>query len=588
FKPGVLKNGMTVDISSAYTGDWRALDKLHGNLAAVSMRIIETEASVLKETVNKDKAKNGDSLVYTITYLNTSGNNKTLNISCDRPVNGDIDGTSFSGSGALQYKSATASGNRGSSVTVTSSGSGIRATGTVLPGEEATIVVTYQLAGAADGDVIRNRSIQTEANGTIVSNSVETIVEEDRGDVSFRKVAADYSWPLAGVKFKLTSIKTGETATIVTGADGRYSSSVVNSSRIWFGNSSPDASRGALPYGTYRLQELAEGPAADSTSLVNMTFEISKSTVNVNTGTYDLGDLTNTFTLSITKSVDRISNDLGEKHTWTVEASVPVGLSADNGDCSYQIVDPLDSRLNYEGSLKLYMVTGSQETLLTKTTDYLTEEPSSNGGGTIKISMTKNGIRKLENVDSVKLTFMTSINSSAAAKAHIPNQASLTFNGYGKSLTLKSNQPYVYTGKISILKKDSSSGNALSGVVFRLYRVGADGSQSLVTRSGTALEATTDSAGKAEFFGLKDGSYKIIETKTAAKHQLLSATVDVSVGQGDSGTITVENDKGIALDAGGRGNRLEVLLGLLCVGSALFILFGKRRRVYEVLGQTGY
>jgi fimbrial isopeptide formation D2 family protein len=572
FKSGVLKNGMTVDLTSTYTGDSRSLDKLNGNLSSVAIRIVETEASVLKETVNKEKAKNGDLLVYTITYLNTSGNRKTLDISSIRPVNGDIDGTSFIARGSLQYKSATASGSRGSAVSVASTSTGIRATGEVLPGEEATIVVTYLLKDADGGDVIRNRSTQKEENGTIISNSVETVVEEDRGDFSFRKIAADYSWPLAGVKFKITSVKTGETATIVTGSDGRYSSAVNSSSRIWFGNALPDSSKGALPYGTYRLQELAEGPAADSTSMINMTFEIGKTTVDATTGIYELGDLTNTFTLSITKAVDRISNDLGEKHTWTVDAVVPTGISADNGDCSYRLTDVLDNRLNYEGGVQLYMVSDGSSTLLTKTTDYSVEEPASSGGGTLIISMTRNGIRKLEKADSVRLLFMTSINSAATAKTHIPNQASLTFNGFGKSLTLKSNQPYVYTGKISVLKRDSSSGNPLPGVVFRVYRKNDDGSDSLVTRSGKALEATTDNNGRAEFFGLKDGSYRIVETKAAAKHQLLTTKIDVSLGQGDSGIITVDNDQGPSLDAGGRGNRLEISMGLVCMGAALFLL----------------
>ena len=587
-KSGVLKNGMTVDMTSKYTGDWRSIDKLNGNIASVAMRIVETEASVLKETVNKATAKNDETLIYTITYLNTSGDKKPLNISCPKPINQDADGTSFSGGGMLQYKSATAAGNRGSSITVSSSAAGINATGNILPGEEANIVITYQLKDADDGDVIRNHCTQKETNGTIISNSVETVVEAERGDISFRKTASDYSWPLAGVSFKITYIKTGETATIMTGNDGRYSSAEASSGRIWFGKTSPDASKGALPYGTYRLQELSGGPAAKSESLVDRTFEISKNTVNSTTGIYNLGDLTNTFSISISKDVDRISNDLGEKHTWTVDASVPPGISADNGDCSYQLRDPIDSRLNYEGSLRLYMISGNQQTLLAKTTDYTLQEPSGNGGGTILINMTKNGIRKLEKADSVRLVFMTSINATASAKTHIPNQASLIFAGFGKTKTIVSNQPYVYTGKISIMKKDSASGEALSGVVFRLYKIDSDGSESPVSRSGKVLEAVTDSNGKAEFFGLKDGAYRAIETKAAARHQLLTSKIDITIGQGDSGTITVENDKGPRLDAGGRGNRIELFLGLACVFCALTAANDRRKITSIVNGWIMY
>ena len=582
FVPGYLKNGSTVTIDAQYTGDSRAVNKVAGNEATASFRIVETEASVLKETVDKKEVKNGEKLTYTMTYLNRSGENTPLSLTSVKPVNGDAAGTQLSGGGTLKFVSVTAEASRGSAINASSTANGIKATGTVLPGEEVIVTAVYEVKDAVEGDMIRNFCQQEDENGTIVSNSVETTVLQQRGDISFVKAVKDSLWPLPGVSFRITSVKTGESAVVNTGSDGSYSSATITSDRIWFGSQRSDNSSGALPYGKYRIQELSTGIASRSTELIDMTIELNDSTVNKNTGLYDLGTLTNAFVLEIKKAVDRVSNDLGEKHTWTVEASVPAGISADRGSCSYELVDPLDSRLKYEGNVTVSTVNGTVVSTMVSGTDYTLAEPQTSSGGTLSVRMTTAGIKKLESVEAVRLTFMTSINSSAQAGVNIPNQATLNYSGFGYRQTLHSNEPYVYTGRIAVSKKDAETGRPMQDVTFQLLRIGEGGSETTFERDGSPLTAVTNSSGEAVFFGLKDGNYKVVEVSTRAGYTLLPEGIQAEIEQGQSEVINMTNQEGVHLSAGGEGIASMYQRGLFLIAVSLLAskknLFVRRKQ----------
>lgn len=103
-----------------------------------------------------------------------------------------------------------------------------------------------------------------------------------RGDLFFVKADEDSQRRMANVAFLLTSEKTGERHVLVTDENGCFDSSDIPHSRranandaaladdgktvdssildatagVWFGGTSPDDSQGALPFGTYTLQEL--------------------------------------------------------------------------------------------------------------------------------------------------------------------------------------------------------------------------------------------------------------------------------------------------------------------------------------------
>lgn len=88
-----------------------------------------------------------------------------------------------------------------------------------------------------------------------------------RGDFELRKVDGDFQTAMANVLFKITNDATGESHYFVTDDNGYFSSSAswiphtqdTNGgnvdSGLWFGDSDPDDAVGALPYGTYTIEE---------------------------------------------------------------------------------------------------------------------------------------------------------------------------------------------------------------------------------------------------------------------------------------------------------------------------------------------
>ena len=94
-----------------------------------------------------------------------------------------------------------------------------------------------------------------------ISNSIM------RGDFELRKVDGDFQTAMANVLFKITNDATGESHYFVTDDNGYFSSSAswiphtqdTNGgnvdSGLWFGDSDPDDAVGALPYGTYTIEE---------------------------------------------------------------------------------------------------------------------------------------------------------------------------------------------------------------------------------------------------------------------------------------------------------------------------------------------
>ena len=114
-----------------------------------------------------------------------------------------------------------------------------------------------------------------------------------RGDFELRKVDGDFQTSMANVVFKITSDATGESHTFVTDENGYYNSAAswiphtqdtndgnVNSG-LWFGAGAPDNSVGALPYGTYTIEE-QHCEANQDYILWTGTITISRDNVTIN------------------------------------------------------------------------------------------------------------------------------------------------------------------------------------------------------------------------------------------------------------------------------------------------------------------
>lgn len=166
-----------------------------------------------------------------------------------------------------------------------------------------------------------------------------------RSDLEFTKKGDDGQDRLAGVAFKLTSKTTGESHVVVTDENGYFSSAsswnkhthetnandwalaaegVIDSSKldatagVWFGGTTPDDSKGALPYDTYLIEEL-RCSANEGYQLIETSVIVSR-----DGKVYDFGTLTDVKASITTKAYDPMDGDsnIGMDNFLTIEDKV--------------------------------------------------------------------------------------------------------------------------------------------------------------------------------------------------------------------------------------------------------------------------
>lgn len=166
-----------------------------------------------------------------------------------------------------------------------------------------------------------------------------------RSDLEFTKKGEDGQDRLAGVAFKLTSKTTGESHVVVTDENGYFSSAsswnkhthetnandwaldaegVIDSSKldatagVWFGGTTPDDSKGALPYDTYDIEEL-RCTANEGYQLIETSVIVSR-----DGKVYDFGTLTDVKASITTKAYDPMDGDsnIGMGNFITIEDKV--------------------------------------------------------------------------------------------------------------------------------------------------------------------------------------------------------------------------------------------------------------------------
>lgn len=277
------------------------------------------------------------------------------------------------------------------------------------------------------------------------------------------------------------------------------------------------------------------------------------------------------------KSVDRVSNDIGRNHTWTITTRVPRGISVATTK-SYIITDVIDDRLSYTGNVVIKL----DGTTLTNNTDYTLSQPTINGkGGTLIVTFTTEGLAKItakdditkDNPKWITIAYTTYINQDAVMTEHIPNSALVTVK-LDTNFTdeQRTNEPYVYTGDLDLIKTDSFN-HALSGAKYQLFE--ADNSTPYYiyengVRTTKTYILTSGSDGKLKFHGVQDGVYYIKELEAPVGQELLKETFKIEVKDGrmlqNNSTSTtsewnVRNPDNITLHAGGNGNRNILLLG---------------------------
>lgn len=170
--------------------------------------------------------------------------------------------------------------------------------------------VTVQEVQAPEGYLLNDTVYSTEITedgGTVesvytynvpkIGSDPEVAEQVKRGDIEFVKVSDGTLERLAGVPFRITSLTTGESHTVVSDKNGyvntasSWNKHTANTNRgetsedgIWFGTAAPDDSKGALIYDDYELEEL-RCEANKGMKLLKIKVSVYKDSVTVPLGT---------------------------------------------------------------------------------------------------------------------------------------------------------------------------------------------------------------------------------------------------------------------------------------------------------------
>ena len=442
--------------------------------------------------------------------------------------------------------------------------------------------------------------------------------------------------PLEGVSFEIEKVaddtlpeKIVGTNTDAVVRDNSFEAKTIVTANGENGTTKGVASISKLPQGIYLVTELDNAGVLEKGNPFLVSIPMAHPTI-ANSWLYDV----HVYPKNVVAggpSIDKDVTSEGNKHEtagigndvkWIIKPSIP----ADIADAKkYDIIDELDKRLNYTGNLEVYYLNGREKVTIDSKYYNIVSEPSvkdnadaSKGGGTIKISFTEEGRKYLATqfeagVISIRISFTTVINTSAALATEIPNDVTLDYtNSFGTNTEYKPNEkPEVHTGGVLLEKVDASDNNVkLKGAKFKIYPSLEDaknGTNAIVNPADKTQEweVTTGEDGRAIFAGLSYGTtgnnvttgstdYWIVETvaptytvtdnngETIEKqYNLLREPLKVTVNATshlESNKVTVENRKFTLPVTGGMGTVIFTLGGLAIMGAAALLYMRTTKR----------
>ena len=311
------------------------------------------------------------------------------------------------------------------------------------------------------------------------------------------------------------------------------------------------------------------------------------------------------------KTDDQSTVEVGQTVNYEINGKVPdtTGFITDDFDnvteideYVYYFTDEMSEGLTFQEDIKVYI----DKDLIA---DNYYRATYTNNGFRLDIKVADPHIQEEYKGKEIVVKYSAVVNENAVAKVE-KNAATITYtNKPGSFETSKPNEETVYSAKIVIDKVIKDTETPLAGAKFVLYKeVKEDGATeatkmyyaynavaedvSWTNDITAASEYTTDKNGAAEFVGLADGTYYLLETEAPTGYNLLKDPVKVEVdGKGVEAeveaekwvdylvdTAKVENETGAILPStGGIGTTIFYVLGSLLVAFSGVVLFAKKR-----------
>ena len=289
---------------------------------------------------------------------------------------------------------------------------------------------------------------------------------------------------------------------------------------------------------------------------------------------------------------DKASVEVGETVSYTITGKVPdyTGFTT----YTYLITDTMSEGLTFQKDAKVTV--GGTDVTSACTITY--DVDSNANKFTVSIPVMNYTIGA-----EIKVTY-TAVTNDNAVTVISKNSATLTYSNNptdsSKTTTTPEDIETVYSAKLVIDKyqKDDES-KKLANAKFVLkndkgkyykYTAATESAAAKVEwveNQTDATEVTTDDNGAAVFNGLKDGTYKLVETAAPAGYNLLANEVEVTINGAKAtevdlssltATAKVENSTGTTIpETGGIGTTIFYVAGGLLVLGAVILLITKKR-----------
>lgn len=275
---------------------------------------------------------------------------------------------------------------------------------------------------------------------------------------------------------------------------------------------------------------------------------------------------------TVEKKVDEESFDYGQEAAYTLISKVPdtTGYS----EYTFKMTDALSKGLTLKPDSVTVEIDGKK---IANNPNITCNPDVANGKLVIDFKMLE--LQDLKG-KTIKVTYRATINKDAViGQEGNSNKVTLEYSNNpknGKETATTTDEKKVYTAAITIDKYDGKDEKRLAGAEFVLrdgtdttakYYCLKDDKVTWVDNLSDATKVTTNEKGRADFKGLKNGTYYLEETKAPQGYNVLTDKAKVEVDYANQkaevfATAQVKNYTGKELPGtGGMGAKLFIIIG---------------------------